>query len=219
MHFPLIVNLFFFQNEDLTSKKDEKLENKDEAANLPTEEEEHTVDSGKKTLPKVQQNLTKINVEPEFLEEDIKKVEELEGKDDSDLEAEAKGSEGEEEKEVEEEKEGQEKIRSRAKKVKKGRGRAKVEESCSDEGTLTTEQEGIESVSERLRPSEEGAEDVEGRKGRKRKMADVEKTQVARSTSGKFTVVEDSGQQKKKKTGFLICVIKMWLNFFPPNFM
>lgn len=213
MHFPLIVYLFFFQNEDLTSKKDEKLENKDEAANLPTEEEEHTVDSGKKTLPKVQQNLTKINVEPEFLEEDIKKVEELEGKDDSDLEAEAKGSEGEEEKE------GQEKIRSRAKKVKKGRGRAKVEESCSDEGTLTTGQEGIESVSERLRPSEEGAEDVEGRKGRKRKMADVEKTQVARSTSGKFTVVEDSGQQKKKKTGFLIYVIKMWLNFFPPNFM
>lgn len=153
-------------------------------------------------------------MEPEFLEEDIKKVEELEGKDDSDLEAEAKDSEDEEE----EEKEGQKQIRSRTKKAKKGRGRVKEEESCSAEETLTTGEEGIESVSERLKPSEEGTEDVEGRKGRKRKMADVEKTQVARSTSGKFTVVEDSGQQKKKKTGILIYVryliIKMWLNFF-----
>lgn len=148
-------------------------------------------------------------MEPEFLEEDIKKVEELEGKDDSDLEAEAKDSEGEEEKE------GEEKVRSRTKKVKKGR--VKEMECCGDEVTLTTGQEGIESVSERLKPSEEGTEDVEERKGRKRKVADVEKTQVARSTSGKFTVVEDSGQQKKKKTGIYICVrylLKMWLNFF-----
>lgn len=147
------------------------------------------------------------------MEEDIKKVEELEGKDDSDLEAEAKDSEGEEEKE------GEEKVRSRTKKVKKGR--VKEMESCGDEVTLTTGQEGIESVSERLKPSEGGTEDVEERKGRKRKVADVEKTQVARSTSGKFTVVEDSGQQKKKKTGIYICVrylLKMWLNFFF-NFM
>lgn len=152
-------------------------------------------------------------MEPEFLEEDIKKVEELEGKDDSDLEAEAKDSEGEEEKE------GEEKVRSRTKKVKKGR--VKEMESCGDEVTLTTGKEGIESVSERLKPSEGGTEDVEERKGRKRKVADVEKTQVARSTSGKFTVVEDSGQQKKKKTGIYICVrylLKMWLNFFF-NFM
>lgn len=148
-------------------------------------------------------------MEPEFLEEDIKKVEELEGKDDSDLEAEAKDSEGEEEKE------GEEKVRSRTKKVEKGR--VKEMESRGDEVTLTTGQEGIESVSERLKPSEGGTEDVEERKGRKRKVADVEKTQVARSTSGKFTVVEDSGQQKKKKTGIYICVrylLKMWLNFF-----
>lgn len=147
-------------------------------------------------------------MEPEFLEEDIKKVEELEGKDDSDLEAEAKDSEGEE-------KEGEEKVRSRTKKVKKGR--VKEMESCGDEVTLTTGQEGIESVSERLKPSEGGTEDVEERKGRKRKVADMEKTQVARSTSGKFTVVEDSGQQKKKKTGIHFCVrylLKMWLNFF-----
>lgn len=180
------------ENEGSKSKEDEKPENKNEAAKLITEEEENTEDSEKKTLPKVQQNLTKINVEPEFLEEDIKKVEELEGKDDSDLEAEAKDSEGEEEKE------GEEKIRSRTKKVKKER--VKEMESCGDEVTLTTGQEGIESVSERLKPSEGGTEDVEERKGRKRKVADVEKTQVARSTSGKFTVVEDSGQQKKKKT-------------------
>lgn len=188
------------ENEEPTSKEDKKPENKDEMAKLTTDEGENTDNSGKKMLPKVQQNLTKINVEPEFLEEDIKKVEELDGKDDSDLEAEAKVSEGEEEEEEVVEKEGQEKVRSRTKKVKKGRGRVKEVESFGGEGTLTAGQEDIESVSERLRPSKEETEDLEERKGRKRKVADVERTHVARSTSGKFTVVEDSGQQKKKKT-------------------
>lgn len=66
-------------------------------------------------------------MEFEFLEEDIKKVEELEGKDDFDLEVEVKDSEGEE-------KEGEEKVRLRIKKVKKGR--VKEMESCGDEVIL-----------------------------------------------------------------------------------
>lgn len=67
-------------------------------------------------------------MEFEFLEEDIKKVEELEGKDDFDLGVEVKDSEGEEEKE------GEEKVRLRIKKVKKGR--VKEMESCGDEVIL-----------------------------------------------------------------------------------
>ena len=162
-----------------------------------TTEEEAMEKSDKKTLPKVQQNLTKIHVEPDFLEEDIKKVEELQGKDDSDLEAEAKVSdeEGEEEEGLEEDPKVAKSSQRRMKGKKRGaQGR---DEMSGVQETLITEQHSSEC--ERLQSGEE--EGNEERKGKRRK---VEESQVTHSTSGKFTVVEEGSQQKqKKKTGIL----------------
>nr|XP_022315829.1 LOW QUALITY PROTEIN: nucleolar GTP-binding protein 2-like [Crassostrea virginica] len=173
------------------SKLNEEASREKETEVKSTTEEEAMEKSVKKTLPKVQQNLTKIHVEPDFLEEDIKKVEELQGKDDSDLEAEAKVSdeEGEEEEGLEEDPKVAKSSQRRMKGKKRGaQGR---DETSGVQETLITEQHSSEC--ERLQSGEEGNEE---RKGKRRK---VEESQVTHSTSGKFTVVEEGSQQKQKK--------------------
>lgn len=137
----------------------------------------------------VQQNLSEIRVEPRFLEEDIKNVVAVEGKDDSDLEAEAKDNDLDEE--------ADEERKSTREKGKKTDSAEDNEVSYSTEKSAD-EQLDNDCVSERLQPGEEVSGDVieSKQKGRKRTAGQILTTH---STSGKFTVVDEGGQQNKKK--------------------
>ncbi|XP_062592743.1 nucleolar GTP-binding protein 2-like [Saccostrea cucullata] len=186
------------ENEEPGSSEDQSNENH---TTEKVTEEETVSPTDKKKQPAVQQNLSKIQVEPKFLEEDIKKVEDVEGKDDSDLEAEAKVSEGEEE--VTEE---QQKEKKSTKKKRKGiKTDSKKDVDVSDiKETEKVELRDSECVSDRLQPGEEGTGNAVKVKGSKRKAEEGEPDQakVTHSTSGKFTVSNDGQQnQKKMKSG------------------
>ncbi|XP_061181747.1 nucleolar GTP-binding protein 2-like [Saccostrea echinata] len=182
------------ENDEPGSSEDQNTENQTKEKVI---EEDTLTTTDKKKQPAVQQNLTKIQVEPEFLEEDIKKVDDVEGKDDSDLEAEAKDSDGEEG--VIEE---QQKEKKSTKKKRKGikRDSNKDVDVLDIKKTEKGEPSDNECVSDRLQPGERESGNVLGVKGRKRKVEDQEseRTQITHSTSGKFTVRND-GQQNQKK--------------------